>query len=301
MSILEPRVCIIIVTFNKKESLQQSIKAIQDNNYHNKQVIVVDNASTDGTIEMLSSEFPFVMIIRSAINTGYTGGNNIGIKYAIEVLRADYLLILNDDAISDKNLIKELVRNMEMDPEIVVASPKIYSFENPQTLCQNYGDYNYYLGLNSKPLTSIESPEEIALLRGTCFLISSRFIKIGGLFDTNYFMYFDEANLSFRIRKLGYKIVFVPSARIYHQLINSSSGKTNSLVLYYSTRNELLFARNNLNMILFVFLWIPRFFLRLIICWTNSRNIEMLNALFFGFYDFTKSIFGKSNRFALKS
>jgi GT2 family glycosyltransferase len=111
--------------------------------------------------------------------------------------------------------------------------------------------------------------------------------------DARFFLYFDEADLSYRIRKRGFKIMYVPSAKVYHKISESFSGKINPVQLYYSTRNELLFAREHLNLLVFIPLWIPRFFFRIIMYWLKSRDIEVIKYIIRGFRDFMEGKFGQ--------
>jgi GT2 family glycosyltransferase len=291
---LKPKVAVVILTYNRIEVSKSCILSVLKSKYPNYVVIVVDNASTDGTPDVIKSEFPFIRLIRSDENLGYTGGNNIGISYAIKKEDCDYILILNDDTVVESNLINELVDVAEKWPKTGIASPKTVFFEKPNRLIQAYGNRNFYLGVQSQSLFGKRVPEEIGLVRGTCFLIKKQLIEKIGLMDENFFLYFDEADLSYRVRKAGFRIIYTPSARVYHKRDPRwVSGKITPVVLYYSTRNELIFARKHLNPLLFFPLWIPRFILSLIRCALETRKIEVVTAILEGFIDFTRNKYGK--------
>jgi len=108
------------------------------------------------------------------------------------------------------------------------------------------------------------------------------------------FLYFDEADLSYRVKKAGYIMVCVPTARVYHVLSHSFSGKTNPIVLYYSTRNELLFARKHLNILIFFTLWMFRFIFRIIQYTAKTRNYNVANSMVRGFTDFLRGKYGEA-------
>ncbi|MCW4015779.1 MAG: glycosyltransferase family 2 protein [Candidatus Bathyarchaeota archaeon] len=290
---MEPSVSVIIVTYNKKKVLQSCIESVLNISYSNYKIVVVDNNSTDGTASMVNSHFPSVVLLETSQNLGYTGGNNVGIHYALEKLQSDYILILNDDMDVDPSFLNELVAASETDPKIGITSPRLFFFEKPDSLYTKYGNYNFYLGVGYTPLINIRKPEEVNLIPGACILIKKSVIQKIGLMDTKFFLYFDEADLCHRVRVAGYKILHVPSAKTYHKVSYSFSGRVNPSVLYYSTRNELLFARKHLNPLFFV-LWIPRFGFRLFNYLAKYRNIILARAMLKGFYDFTTNSYGQA-------
>lgn len=284
---------VLILTYNRIEVLKTCLLSVLKSKYPNYIVTIVDNASTDGTSDEIMSHFPSARLIRSEANLGYTGGNNLGIKYVLETERCDYVLILNDDTIVDPHLMNELINVAERNPGIGIANPKILDFETQSGLCNYYGKYNFYLGVGYQSLLNKKNPEEIGLMRGTCFLIRREVIKKIGLMDENFFLYFDEADLSYRVRNAGYTMVYVPSATISHQISHSFSGTINPIVLYYSTRNELLFARKHLNILVFLPLWAFRFTFRIAQYLVKTWNLKVVRAIMNGLLDFTRGDFGK--------
>jgi GT2 family glycosyltransferase len=292
---MKPRVCAIVTTYNKMEALKNCLQSLQNSKYDNLRTIVVDNASTDATGDMVRLNFPLVKLIQNKENSGYTGGNNIGIRYEMKTEPCDYILIVNDDVIIDPNAVNELVDEATNNPKAGIVNPKIIDFESRGLLCNCFGRYNFYLGLGYKPLAEKVVPEKITLLRGTCFLLRTEAINRVGLMDENFFLYFDEADLSFRMKKSGYSMIFLPAARVYHQISHSFSGHTNPVVLYYSTRNELLFARKHLNMAIFWPFWISRFVLRVIHYFLQNRDIQQTKFIMKGLLDFTRCKFGQAS------
>jgi GT2 family glycosyltransferase len=290
---VKPKVGVVIVTHNRKQVLENCLTSVLESTYENYVIIVIDNASTDNSFQMVSRDFPSVKAIRSELNLGYTGGNNLGITYALQNEKCNYLLILNDDTVVTQNLINNLLNSIEKNKRIGVVNPKILDFETKRDICNRYGEHNYYFGVGYKSLLDSKKAQEINLLRGTCFIIRKEVVEKIGLMDENYFLYFDEADLSSRVTNSKYKIVYEPTAIVYHQISQSFNGKVNPVVLYYSTRNELLFARKHLNMLFFFPLWAFRFAFRLIIYAIRTRDLLIEKSILQGFIDFTKSNFGK--------
>jgi GT2 family glycosyltransferase len=292
--VTEPKVYVIILAYNKKEALKQCLESIQRDSYIEKEIVVVDNASSDGSSEMLRSTFSSITVISNRENLGYTGGNNIGMKFALKNRDCDYLLILNDDTIVDPDLITLLVKFAKANPKIGVVNPKILDFETKREICNNYGKYNFYIGIGHKLLLETDDVEEISLFRGTCFLIKKEVIDKIGLMDENFFMYFDEADLSFRVKKAGFVMLHVSKAIVYHQLSHSFSGRMNPIVEYYSTRNELLFARKHLNLWAFYPFWFPRFIFRILRYFLIARDPHSIKFIVMGARDFSKNKFGRA-------
>jgi hypothetical protein len=290
---MDPKVAIVIVTFNRAKVLESCILSLLKIRYKNYKVIVVDNASTDGTTAIIKSLFPSVRVIRNEENLGYTGGNNKGIEYALEQ-DCEYILILNDDVSVDPDFVKNLVNVARVDPKIGLACPKLLCFEAPNKFYKEYGKYNFYLGISYQPLFRINSPQEIDLIPGASVLMKREVIQKIGLMDENFFLYFDEGDLCYRAKKAGYKIIYVPTAKVYHKVSQSFSGWINPVVLYYSTRNELLLARKHLNFSLFMLLWIPRFVLRIVHYLIATRDVKLARFMLRGFLDFTRAKFGRT-------
>ena len=282
--------------WNRIDCLKDCVKSLLKINYPNYEIIVVDNASTNGSPEEVERNFDSVKLIRNKENLGYAEGNNVGIKYAIEK-GADYVLLLNDDVVVEPNILRELVEVAESDPEIGIAGPRILCFEEAERLYQQYGRVNYYFNVHHKNLYEISKPTKVDVVYGTALFVKKEVIEKVGFLDTNFFLYLEEADWCRRAKKAGYKIVHVPSARVYHKVFKSFSGRINLVVLYYNTRNELLFARKHLNPLLFFPLWIPRFIYRIIRYWFKTRNTQVVKAILKGFFDFAKNRFGKSDMF----
>jgi GT2 family glycosyltransferase len=292
---MKAKIGVIIVAYNRAQVLRACLSSIMKSEYPNYVVIVVDNASTDDTYNTVKSQFPSVVLVRSDKNLGYTGGNNLGIKYALQRKGCDSFLILNEDTVVPPNLLTELVDVMDKNPKIGLVNPTILDFETQHYVCNSYGKYNFYLGVGYKSLLNKNKPQTIDLLRGTCFLIKKQVVESIGLMDEDFFLYFDEADLSYRITKAGYVMVFSPEAKVYHQISHSFSGWANPVALYYSTRNELLFARKHLNFMIFWPLWIPRFILRIIHSLLVSGDIKHIKFMMRGIIDFAKCRFGRAS------
>ena len=203
------------------------------------EIIVVDNASVNNEAKILEDEFDGVICVRSDVNLGFSGGNNLGVKYST----GELLLFINNDIIIKSNFILPLLEKIHQDTNIAAISPQIRYMDN--TLC--YGGcepIDKYL-LRIHYLNGSSVSQEVSLMHGAAVIIKKDVLnKIGG-WPEIYFLYSEEVDLSIHIRNLGFSIWYEPQSIVYH-VGSQSTGKDSSLVCYYNTRNRLLLYKRNL-------------------------------------------------------
>jgi hypothetical protein len=256
---------IFISTLNfngRKNTLEclDSIKKLTQNNFK-LQVILIDNGSKEdiGINGTYLGEIP-LKIIKNKDNLGFSAGHNVGIKYALSK-NADYVLILNNDTIVDKNLIDELFSVCEKDKIIGIACPKIYfasgfEFHKKRYKTEDLGKIIWYAGgkMDWKNIIGVhvgvdevdrgqyDKVLETEFASGCCMFIKKEVLERVGPFDEKHFLYYEDSDLSQRAKKVGYKIAYVPDAFLWHKNAASAGGSGSSLQDYYITRNRLLFA-----------------------------------------------------------
>ncbi len=225
--------------------------------------IVTDNNSSDGSYTKLNKKFksnPQITLIKSAINTGFAGGVNIGLRHAIEK-RYDYALVINSDVQITPNFLQELHKPFRNNPKLAITGPKIYFTKGREFHKNKYSknqlgkvlwsaggsiDWKNIYGQN-RGIDEVDTGQynhidtNIDFISGCCMLINLPLLKRVGLFDDNYFMYLEDADLSTRIKKNGLKIAYIPKSIIYHYNAGSSQAGGN-LQQYFLSRNRLLFA-----------------------------------------------------------
>lgn len=256
------KVAIVILNFNGGENTHEclkSIKKLQSNTYK-LQIIVVDNASKDNSLKIIKSDFSEIDILENKDNLGFSEGNNVGIRYALNN-GSDYILVLNNDTIVDKNLLEELIKTIEKDRRIGIISPKIYfakgyEFHKSRYKSSDLGKVLWYAGgvmdLNNvighhRGVDEIDNgkydkEEETDYATGCCMFIKREVLEKVGLFDKKYYLYYEDSDLSFRAKKTGYKIIYNPKAILWHKNAGSAGGSGSKLQDYYITRNRLLFG-----------------------------------------------------------
>jgi GT2 family glycosyltransferase len=242
------KVFIIILNWNGLQDTLECLESVYKLDYPNFEVIVVDNGSRDNSVEVIHKMYPQVILIENKENLGFTGGNNIGIKYAIEH-NANYVWVLNNDTIVEGETLKKLVNVAEGSGEVGTVSPIIYDYDNPEIVqfCGCYIDWDMkklikFKNIEDAILGQKTMPNQIWLW-GTALLIKINVILKVGYFDNNYFAYWEDVDYSIRTNKAGYKNVVDYSSRIYHKLFLNERGDINRspYYLYYILRNEYLF------------------------------------------------------------
>lgn len=243
------KVSVITVNFNQTLLTEDLLKSLSFENQHPEiETIVVDNGSTINPIPELQDKFPHVCFIRSDINLGFAGGNNLGIRQA----SGDYLFLVNNDTEAIPGLIAGLVNILDTHPEVGMVSPKIKFHQMPQMLqYAGFTPMNYYTARN----TCIGYMEEDAgqydnttgptgYIHGAAMMVRKEAIEKAGLMPENFFLYYEEMDWCEKIRKAGYTIWVEPRASIYHKE-SMSVGKKSPLKEFFMNRNRILFIRRN--------------------------------------------------------
>ncbi|PJF28450.1 MAG: glycosyltransferase family 2 protein [Phototrophicales bacterium] len=211
-----PKVSIITVGYNSLEDLKRCLPSFMAQQYPNFEIVVVDNASKDGTASYLSAHFPSVRLYRAERNLGFSGGNN----WAASEAEGEYLAFINPDTTVKPDCLYWLVETLQ-DRSVGIATPKILMMSQPDRIntCGNdvhYTGYGYLRGW-SQSADSMNTPERVFSVSGAAFLIrKDLFLQLGG-FDENFApAYVEDTDLSWRAMMCGYSAVYVPSSVVYH-------------------------------------------------------------------------------------
>lgn len=246
------RVGIIIVTFNSQKDIPRLFESLIIQQYKNFTVYVVDNNSSDGTLDLISNYYGKLQIcvITTKVNNGYAGGNNIGIRKAMDD-KCDFVFILNPDMQLDRMCIKILIERIVSDEKIGVIGPIVLLGYEEGNRIQNYGvRSNFRTQKKNAPYANRKLSDEIPVeiyvdyVIGGAMMIRSSLLMKTGLFEEDYFMYNDELDLAYRIKKTGYKTLCMRDAIIRHFHIFDKKNKSgNNLMYYYIMRNRYLYFR----------------------------------------------------------
>lgn len=259
---------VVIPNLNGGEDLLVAVKSLTEQSLA-AHIIVVDNASTDDSVELLEKKYPDVEIIRHTKNRGYAGGVNPGFRRAIE-LGVNYVAPFNDDAVADKRWLKQLVEHLDAHPKLGAVAAKVLTADGERL--DSTGDYYtnwglpYPRGRRRYDNRQYDGQTDIFAASGAASLYRVSALKQVGLLDENFFAYYEDVDLSFRLQLAGWKVAYVPTAIVYHH-IGMTSGRMKGFTTYQTMKNlPLLFFKN-----------IPRAYF-----WRIGWRLAIAQILFFG-------------------
>ncbi|MCP4421017.1 MAG: glycosyltransferase family 2 protein [Chloroflexi bacterium] len=225
-----PSVTIIVLNWNAREFLTDCLTALQQLDYPNFIIQVVDNNSTDDSLKLLDTEFPQIPVIRNNKNLGFSTGNNS----ALRQLQTDIAVLVNPDVIVSPDWLRQLIAPMREDTQIGVAGCKLYY--PGETLLQHAGGYLIepqalpgHYGIREQDKGQYNTLRDVDYAIGAAMAIRKEVLAEVGLFDKGFFLYFEDADFCFRVRQQGYRVVYVPTATAVH----IESATTNKESLFY--------------------------------------------------------------------
>jgi GT2 family glycosyltransferase len=245
----QPFVFSIILNTNRREDTLECLASLGQNKYKNHQVIVLDNQSTDGSVQAIRANFPEVQIIGLSENLGYAGNNNVGIKAALEQ-GADWVWVLNEDTVIDKDCLAQLIDVGRSDTNIGIVGPMVYHHDEPNIIQSGGGKMSrywqgYHIATNEMDNGQLTEPHEVDWIVGCAILLRRAVIEEVGMLDARFFYFWEETEWCLRAGKAGWRIVHVPQAKLWHKGVQRNYSPKPS-VTYYSTRNHLLLlAKHN--------------------------------------------------------
>ena len=246
------KVSIIILNWNGKEDTLECLDSVVNLEYPSFEIVVVDNGSTDDSVDVIANKYPEIKIVQTGGNLGYAGGNNVGIRWAIQ-RDADFILVLNNDTVVDKNMLSHLVGASLLDSRVGLLGPVNYYYDDPNliwttgAMLENFPNAGYRMLGDGDSDESWKTSAQVDSLVGSCMLIKRNVIDEIGLFDEKFFLCWEEFDFCARAKNIGYKIYFVPEAKIWHK-VGSTLGEVESpLRGYFNIRNKLLWAERHLS------------------------------------------------------
>lgn len=239
-----PRIAIVIVIWNGIEHTLQCLASFRADRYPNRQILIVDNGSTDDSAALIRAGFPEAAILQTGKNLGFTGGNNAGIRHVLEN-GADYVYLLNNDTVVEPDALEQLVEAAEANPQAGLLAPVIHDLDPPRAIWFAGSAVDLRRGTawhdNARQPARDELPYEVPWVTGCAMLIRAALLRQLGGFDDRYFLSWEDVDLSLRVRNAGQRLLVVPRARIYHK--GGQSGKNmDGIYSYYTVRNSLLLA-----------------------------------------------------------
>ncbi|MBR9647296.1 glycosyltransferase family 2 protein [Clostridium tyrobutyricum] len=237
---------IILINYNGYEDTIECVNSLEKINYRNHKIIIVDNASHDNSLTILKQKLNDCIIIESKENLGFAGGNNLGIKYALDH-NADYIMLLNNDTVVEKDFLYKMLKSFNNDNNVGVVGCKIMYHSNKNIIWYGGGYIDWFrfigahYGMGQFDKGQYDDEKEIDFMTGCCMLIKAKVFEKVGFLPENYFMYFEDVDFCVKVKNFGYKIIYNPKAVIYHKVGLSSGGEESPFSIEWCTRNRLIF------------------------------------------------------------
>jgi GT2 family glycosyltransferase len=297
-----PSVAILTINYNSAPYIEEFLASLQAVAYPNDRLVVVDNASSDGSPEEISRLCPQAALIRNGENLGVSGGHNVGIRYCLEQ-GFDYILFLNNDTVVSQDFLDRLVESAD---ERTMVAPKTYLHGQPGLLDDTVGDFDWRRGvwrgwLYGKPEPpGFERPREVSMASLCCLLVPAAVFRDAGLMDERFFMYYEDFDFVARAKAAGYRLRLNPAAVIHHRKAASSGGVESPFKVYYASRNRLYLMRKHSSR--------PRFALFLVyflatrvgyfVSYLARGQGRQLRAMLMGIADFFRGRLGRTRELA---
>lgn len=242
-----PLVSIITVNYNQSVVTCEFLASLRKVSYPNLEIFVVDNASPNDRPEIIKEEFPEVILIKTAKNLGFAGGNNV----AVEKAKGKYLLFINNDTEVEPGFLEPMVSLLEQDENIGMVSPKIHYFHTPNTF--QYAGFttinpisirNFAIGFGETDQGQYDITCETGSIFGAAMLVPLKVVQQVGMMADVFFLYYEEHDWAAHIKQAGYKIYYQGKSLVLHKE-SISTVKDSPFQIFYLTRGRVLYARRN--------------------------------------------------------
>ncbi len=293
-----PTVTIILINYNGVDDTLDCLESLKEIDYPNFRIVVVDNNSSGDDVNIIKSKYAdFISkIICSEQNLGFSGGNNLGIKYALEN-NSDYVLLLNNDTIVEQDFLSVMINKSNEYPEAGIITCRINYFDKKDVAWYSGGYISKIKGSGFDLNLPQNSNDTFCSFASGCnLLIKKEVIEKVGLLDEKYFLYLEDTDYCARAIENRFKIFFTNETKIYHKVCSTTGKEFKNLPLYYSVRNRFYFIKKNYP------LWAPISFFYLIStifikAFSQSNKKEYIKIVFKSLSDFVSDKMGRTNYF----
>lgn len=246
----DPSVHAVVVNWNGRELLRPCVESLLASRYRNLTVTVVDNASTDGSRELLAAEFPRVRVIVNPENLGYAAGANAGLA-SVAAEGGDYALLLNNDTEIDPDAVALLVQAAAEHPRAAFVGPMIYYHDRQDVIWSAGGRIRYWsgdishIGIRERDRGQFAGVREVDYVTACAVLVAVKPLNEIGMMDVGYFMYNEDTDWCVRAGERGYAVLVAPGAKVWHKVSMSSGGGLTSYKIYHRFLSTFRFFRRH--------------------------------------------------------
>ena len=262
MILNQPKVFIVVLNYNGKAVIKKCLTSLFKLDYPNFEVVVVDNNSTDGSLEIAKGCFSRANFIKNAENLGYAAGNNIGVRFSLERM-ADYVLLLNNDTEVENDFLAKLVEVAESEEKIGIISPVILDGRTKEVWFS--GGEILWNKMSSRHKQNIPAEDyyESEFITGCSMLVKASVFREIGLVDEDYFLYWEDADFSLRAKNNGFRNVVVSSSWVYHF---EESEKNPKNKIYWLVLSGLIFFKKHTP-------WQKKYWLKAYLAMRKAKNL----------------------------
>ena len=304
-----PLVAIVTVNYNHADDTIKCLESILQTIYTNYQIFVVDNGSNDIDYQKLNlfvENANSLKLVRLHKNKGYVGGINFGLSNASQIM-PDYYLIMNNDTLMDKDAVKELITTSEKYNKNCIVSGKVYNMDEPDTLqyigqwCKSYNNFDfppYIKGMGEKDLGQYDQELEMDMLDDIFWLLPDNVFKRVGYYCDYFFLYGEQNDYVLRAKKLGFKMIYTPNAKIwhYHHLSLGDDNNKAHRINYWTSYAVLLLVYLHLSywhFIKFYVINLLKLFAKSIIRFGTVKQKTHYQPMLYAYFYFTKWLLNK--------
>jgi len=244
-----PCVAAVILNTNRRADTLACLASLIADGYPRLRMLVLDNGSTDGSIEAIQAEYPEVQIHRLAENRGYAGNNNVGLGLALDA-GADWVLVLNEDVVLGSNTIERMLEAVEGDAQAGIVGPLILHHDEPLVIQSaggrlGAGWQTIHIGQNVDNQGQFTMPGQVDWVSGCALLARRAMIEGLGGFDERFFYYWEETEWCLRARRAGWRVYFVPAAQAWHKGVQRSYHPGPNTTYYWGRNWLMMLAKHH--------------------------------------------------------
>lgn len=240
-----PHVVTVVLNWNGRDDTLACLESLERLDWPRHDAIVVDNGSSDGSVEAIEAAHPEVTTIATGRNLGFAEGNNVGLRAALEA-GADYVLLLNNDTVVAPDLLRQLVDEAEKRPDAGALCPLIYYLDPPDRIWYagarfdaRRGHNGRHTGYGERDSGQYDRVREIGRATGAAMLVRREVVEDVGLLDGALFLQVEDVEWSLRMRRAGWRVFFVPAGKVWHRVSVATGGEHAPATAYYEIRNTL--------------------------------------------------------------
>ncbi len=240
-----PLVYILLINWNAAEHTLACLTSLQSVSYSNYRVLIVDNASSDNSVDTIAAAYPNATLLRLPRNLGFTGANNIGFQYALE-RGADFVYLLNTDTWVDPGFLTQAIITAAASPSIGIVGSKVFHAARPDRLQFAGGHVNLTTGYNGRPFGynqvdhgQYDHITNVDWVTGCAMMVSRACLQAINGFDDTFFAFHEDVDLCLRARATGFRVVMSSQSHVWHMGGGSTGGAVSALHIYYDVRNGL--------------------------------------------------------------